>query len=58
MAKLAITQVKSGIDRSENQKRTLKALGLTMNKTVELEATPQVKGMVAKVQHLVHVVEK
>jgi len=29
-----------------------------MNKTVELEATPQVKGMVAKVQHLVHVVEK
>ena len=58
MAKLAITQVKSGIDRSENQKRTLKALGLTMNKTVELEAPPQVKGMVAKVQHLVHVVEK
>jgi large subunit ribosomal protein L30 len=43
MAKLAITQVKSGIDRSENQKRTLKALGLTMNKTVELEATPQDK---------------
>jgi len=40
MAKLAITQVKSGIDRSEVQKRTLKALGLTMNKTVELEATP------------------
>ena len=58
MATIKIKQVKSGIDRSENQKRTLKALGLTMNKTVELEATPQVKGMVAKVQHLVHVVEK
>ncbi len=58
MAKLAITQIKSGIDRSENQKRTLKALGLTMNKTVELEATPQIRGMVAKVHHLVHVVEK
>jgi large subunit ribosomal protein L30 len=58
MAKLAITQVKSGIDRSEVQKRTLKALGLTMNKTVELEATPQIKGMVAKVHHLVRVVEK
>jgi large subunit ribosomal protein L30 len=58
MAKLQITQIKSGIDRSENQKRTLKALGLTMHKTVELEATPQIKGMVAKVHHLVRVVEK
>lgn len=58
MAKLAITQIKSGIDRSEVQKRTLKALGLTMNKTVELEATPQIRGMVAKVHHLVRVVEK
>lgn len=58
MAKLAITQVKSGIDRPEVQKRTLKALGLTMNKTVELNATPQIRGMVSKVQHLVRVVEK
>lgn len=58
MAKVSITQIKSGIDRSENQKRNLKALGLTMHKTVELEATPQVKGMLAKVQHLVRVVEK
>ena len=58
MAKLQITQIKSGIDRSENQKRTLKAVGLTMHKTVELEATPQIKGMVAKVHHLVRVVEK
>lgn len=58
MAKVSITQIKSGIDRSENQKRTLKALGLKMNKTVELEATPQIVGMVAKVHHLVLVVEK
>ncbi|MBK9400979.1 MAG: 50S ribosomal protein L30 [Bacteroidetes bacterium] len=57
MAKFTITQLKSGIDRSENQKRTLKALGLTMHKTIEVEATPQIKGMVAKVQHLVRVVE-
>ncbi len=57
MAKLSITQIKSGIDRSEVQKRTLKALGLTMNKTVEVEATPQIKGMVAKVKHLVRVIE-
>ncbi|MBK9320771.1 MAG: 50S ribosomal protein L30 [Bacteroidetes bacterium] len=57
MAKFTITQLKSGIDRSEVQKRTLKALGLTMHKTIEVEATPQIKGMVAKVQHLVRVVE-
>ena len=57
MAKFTITQVKSGIDRSEVQKRTLKALGLTMHKTIEVEATPQIKGMVAKVKHLVRVVE-
>ncbi len=56
MAKIKITQVKSGIDRSERQKRTLKALGLKkMHASVELEATPQVLGMVVKVNHLVKV---
>jgi large subunit ribosomal protein L30 len=56
MAKIKITQVKSGIDRSERQKLTLKALGLKkMNATVEVEATPQVLGMVRKVNHLVKV---
>lgn len=58
MSKLIITQVKSGIDRAEVQKRTLKALGLRMHKTVELEANPQIRGMVAKVIHLVQVEEK
>lgn len=56
MAKMKITLVRSGIDRPETQKRTLKALGLTkMHRSVELEMTPQVKGMVNKVQHLVEV---
>ncbi|GAA0539360.1 50S ribosomal protein L30 [Chitinophaga japonensis] len=56
MAKIKITQVKSGIDRPERQKLTLKALGLTkMNATVEVEATPQIVGMVRKVHHLVKV---
>ena len=56
MAKIKITQVKSGIDRSERHKLTLKALGLKkMNATVEVEATPQVLGMVRKVHHLVKV---
>lgn len=58
MAKLIITQVKSGIDRPAIQKRTLKALGLTMHKTIEVEGTPQIRGMVAKVNHLVTVQEK
>ncbi len=58
MKKIRITQVKSGIDRPERQKLTLKALGLTkLNATKELEATPQILGMVRKVNHLVTVEE-
>jgi large subunit ribosomal protein L30 len=58
MAKIRIKLVKSGIDRPERQKRTLRALGLTkMNKTVEKEATPQIKGMVSAINHLVQVEE-
>jgi len=58
MKKIKITQVKSGIDRPERQKQTLKALGLTkMNASKEVEATPQILGMVNKVSHLVKVEE-
>ncbi|MEO6832834.1 MAG: 50S ribosomal protein L30 [Chitinophagaceae bacterium] len=58
MATIKITQIKSGIDRPERQKRTLVALGLRkMHTTVEKEATPQILGMVVKVQHLVKVEE-
>jgi large subunit ribosomal protein L30 len=58
MAKIKVTQVKSGIDRPERQKRTLVALGLRkVNKTVEVEATPQILGMVRTVHHLVKVEE-
>jgi large subunit ribosomal protein L30 len=58
MKKIKVTQVKSVIDRSERQKRTMEALGLKkMNATVEVEATPQILGMVAKVQHLITVEE-
>jgi len=58
MSKIKIKQVKSGIDRPENQKRTLRALGFTkLNQTVEVEATPQILGMVKKVNHLVTVTE-
>ncbi len=58
MAKAKITLVKSGIDRPERQKRTLKALGLTkMHRTVEHEYNDQIRGMVNSVRHLVQVTE-
>ena len=58
MKKIKVTQVKSIIDRSERQKRTMAALGLRkMNASVEVEATPQILGMVTKVHHLVKVEE-
>ncbi|MCD7972102.1 MAG: 50S ribosomal protein L30 [Candidatus Azobacteroides sp.] len=56
MAIIKITQVRSRIKCPKDQKRTLDALGLKkLNRTVEHEATPQILGMVAKVQHLVSV---
>ena len=58
MSKIKITLVKSAIDRPERQKLTLQALGLNkLNSTKEVEATPQILGMVRKVEHLVTVVE-
>jgi large subunit ribosomal protein L30 len=55
---IKITQVKSGIDRSERQKRTLEALGLRkLNASREVEATPQILGMIKKVSHLIKVEE-
>ncbi len=57
MSLIKVKQVKSGIDRTERQKRTLRALGFTkMGQIVEVEATPQILGMVKKVEHLVTVV--
>ena len=56
MAKIKITQIKSIIDRNENQKRTVRALGLKkLNQSVELEATPQIMGMVNVVSHLLKI---
>lgn len=56
MAKIKITQVRSQIKRPKDQKRTLEALGLRkMNQSVEVEATPQIQGMVKKVNHLIQV---
>ena len=58
MKKIKITQVKSGIDRPQRQKITLIALGLKkLNASKEVEATPQILGMVNRVSHLVKVEE-
>lgn len=58
MAKIKIKYIKSKIGSSERQKRTLQALGLRkLNSTRELEATPQIMGMVQKVRHLITVEE-
>lgn len=56
MGKVKITQIKSTIDRSKKQKATMEALGLKkINHTVEHEATPQIMGMIGKVNHLIKV---
>jgi len=56
MGKIKVTQIKSAINRPGSQKLTLKALGLgKINRTVEHEATPQILGMVKKVEHLLKI---
>jgi len=58
MATIKLKQVRSAIKRPAVQKATVKALGFRkLNQVVEHEATPQILGMVKKVQHLIEVVE-
>jgi large subunit ribosomal protein L30 len=56
MAKVKITQIRSTIKRPETQLRTIESLGLgKIHSFVEVEYTPQIQGMVRKVNHLVSV---
>ncbi|SHN17751.1 large subunit ribosomal protein L30 [Cyclobacterium lianum] len=56
MAKVKVTQIRSIIKRPKNQKATIAALGLgKINKSVEVENTPQMQGMIRKISHLVTV---
>ena len=58
MAKVQIQQTRSIIKRPYTQQLTMKALGLgKMNKTVIVENTPQIVGMIRKVNHLITVKE-
>ena len=56
--KVQITQKRSTIKRPETQIRTIQSLGLgKINRTVEVELTPQIAGMIRKVSHLITVKE-
>lgn len=58
MAKIKVTKVKSAINRTQTQKRTLESLGLKrIGQTIVHEDTPSILGMVNKVKHLVSVEE-
>ncbi len=58
MSTLKIQQVRSTIKCPKNQKLVMQALGLKkLNATVEHEDTPQIRGMVEKVKHLVKVID-
>jgi large subunit ribosomal protein L30 len=58
-ATLKVTLVKSMIGRPEKHRRVLRGMGLTkINRTVELENTPAIRGMVNAVSHLVRAEEK
>ena len=57
--KIKVTQIRSPIDRSADQRKTLIGLGLNkIRRSRELEDTPAVRGMINKVKHLVEVEEK
>lgn len=57
--KLKITQIRSAIGRKKDQKETMKALGIRrLHQTVVHEDSPQIRGMIGKVRHLVHVEEE
>lgn len=56
--KVSVQLVKSGVSRPQKHKDVLKGMGLTkMNKIVELNDTPATRGMIAKVSHLVKVLD-
>jgi large subunit ribosomal protein L30 len=58
MARLKVTQTRSGIGGKQNQRDTLRSLGLKrINDTVVKEDRPEIRGMVATVTHLVSVEE-
>lgn len=59
MATIVVKQIRGLVHRPESQRKIVKSLGLgRIGKTHEINDTPAVRGMIAKVAHLVEVVEK
>ena len=59
MATIVVKQIGSPIRRPAKQRQTLIGLGLNkMHKTRELEDTPAVRGMIAKIPHMVEIIEE
>jgi large subunit ribosomal protein L30 len=57
--RVKVTLIKSMIGRPEKHRKVLRGMGLTrLNKTVELKVTPEIRGMINKVSHLVRTQEK
>ena len=58
MSKIKIQQIRSRIGRPKDQKRTLDALGLRkMHQVVQHNLTPQIQGMLNKINHLIKIIE-
>lgn len=58
MSKVKVTQVRSLIKRPKDQRLTIQALGLgKINRSIEVELSPSIQGMINKVNHLVKVTE-
>ena len=59
MKKIKIKQIASSVRRKPYQKKNLVGLGLNkLHKTVELDDTPSIRGMINKVSHLVEVISE
>jgi large subunit ribosomal protein L30 len=58
MAKLLITQIRSGVSRPRTQRKVLQGLGLRhLQQTVERPDSPEIRGMIRKISHLLRVEE-
>lgn len=57
MAKIKITQTRSGIGAPDKHRRTLQALGLKHQRSVVQDDTPAIRGMIFQVRHLVQVAD-
>ncbi len=58
MAKVKIKLTRSKIGKTEKQKRTVEALGLRkIGQIIEKEDTPQIRGMIQKISHMIEIVE-